>query len=505
MTKLKDWQWRFQNLYYIKPADKEPTLLFTPRPEQWEILKDIYELGNTRLAILKSRQLGFSTLLALICLDWMLFRRGVRLAIIDQTAADAEKKRQKIKFAWDLLPDDLRDSYEVIADSVGKFAIKLKDGDDQVRFLEAGLRARGDTFQLLWVSEWGPIQFEDPKRSDSIADGALPAAEKGVAVVETTWRGGKSGRLYKEVVEGALKLDPAHITHRDWQIRFYAWMGDPTLSWEGDIRQIGKDCLKYFKELEDEGILLSDEQRLWYFKRAWGKEAARFEEYPSRLEEIFLAPVRGAIYADHIAKVRAQGRICQVNPESGHLVNTTWDIGSPGNTVVVYWQHIGLQRRVIDCDIGLDLNLGERISHMQAKGYSYGAHYLPHDAAAKSPTGYSFREELTEAGLQGIEIIPRTEDIQIRINRTRAALANTWFADSTRVLALVEALEHYRYKEDSGGDGYITSKIVHDWASHPSDALGYMAEVELHGMLLQPDQSPNRLLKKPKVLTCLGY
>ncbi len=505
METLTNWRWRFAHLYHIKPADARPSCLFEPRQEQWQILEDIYENGQVRIAILKARQLGFSTLLALICLDWLLFRRGTRIAIIDQTAKDAEKKRGKIKHAWNALPDDLKKAYDVVSDSEGKFVIKLRNSHDEARYLEAGMRARGDTFQLLWVSEWGPIQFEDVRRSDAIADGALPSADKGTVIIETTWRGGKSGRLYTEIVEQALNLREDYRTKRDWLVRFFPWQGDKTLRFEGNPEQIGPDCVEYFKELETEGIELDQEQRLWYWKAAWGKDAARFEEYPSRLEEIFLTPVKGAIYAPHINKVRAAGRICAFNDEPEQLVSTTWDIGSPENTVVVYWQHIGPQRRVIDCDIGLDLNLGERVSHMLGKGYSFGSHYLPHDAAAKSPTGYSFEDDLAEAGLKGIEIIPRTEDIHIRINRSRAALANTWFADKEAVQMLVSALEHYRYKEDVKGGGYITSTPVHDWASHPADAFGYMAEVELHGLLLQPDHSPERRLAPPRVVSRGGY
>ena len=61
---LKTWQWRFSHLYWIKPAEGAPAILFIPRPQQLEILEDIYERGHVREAILKARQLGFSTLLA---------------------------------------------------------------------------------------------------------------------------------------------------------------------------------------------------------------------------------------------------------------------------------------------------------------------------------------------------------------------------------------------------------------------------------------------------------
>ena len=61
----------------------------------------------------------------------------------------------------------------------------------------AGTKSRGGSNDLLWVSEWGPIQFEDVNRSAEIRSGALPSARHGITVVETTWKGGKGGDLWE--------------------------------------------------------------------------------------------------------------------------------------------------------------------------------------------------------------------------------------------------------------------------------------------------------------------
>ena len=53
---------------------------------------------------------------------------------------------------------------------------------------------RRDSF--LWVSEWGVIQSTDLARSEEILTGALPSVGNGLAVIETTWRGGLQGHLW---------------------------------------------------------------------------------------------------------------------------------------------------------------------------------------------------------------------------------------------------------------------------------------------------------------------
>ena len=48
------------------------------------------------------------------------------------------------------------------------------------------MNARGGSNDFLWISEWGPIQLDDPRRSAEIRSGALPSARHGTIVIETT-------------------------------------------------------------------------------------------------------------------------------------------------------------------------------------------------------------------------------------------------------------------------------------------------------------------------------
>ena len=76
------------------------------------------------------------------------------------------------------------------------------------------------------------------------------------------------------------------------------------------------------------------------------------------------------------------------------LVHTAWDLGSPLNTVVTYFQIVRAEIRVIDCDSDLDLTPVQRVAHMLTKGYLFGSHFLPHDAIATQKSGKTFLTSL---------------------------------------------------------------------------------------------------------------
>lgn len=207
----------------------------------------------------------------------------------------------------------------------------------------------------------------------------------------------------------------------------------------------------------------------------------------------------GAIYAQEVDKAREAGRVRAFEPEGGGLVHTAWDLGSPENTAVVYFQRIGPFLYVVDCDIGLRMTTTERVAHMMQKGYNYGFHCLPHDGASTRPGGMSFIQELSGAGLPNVVMIPRTDDPERRINRMWEMFPNIFF-NEPKTKSLLEALEGYHRKEDTK-QATISSIIVHDWASHPSDAFGYIAEAEMAGIIREniPGMRDGRRARKVSV------
>src|SRR5512143_3774483 len=69
---FRDPCWRLNNLYSIRTRDGS-IIKFRPRPQQRQIIDLIYRRGCRRVIILKARQLGFSTLLGVVCADRLCF------------------------------------------------------------------------------------------------------------------------------------------------------------------------------------------------------------------------------------------------------------------------------------------------------------------------------------------------------------------------------------------------------------------------------------------------
>ena len=189
----------------------------------------------------------------------------------------------------------------------------------------------------------------------------------------------------------------------------------------------------------------------------------------------------GAIYAELIDKLRAEGAIRPGKVDRSALVHTCWDLGSPVNTCVWFFQVAAGEIRVIDLDMDLDLTPVERLSRMLAKGYLYGSHFLPHDAMATQKSGRTFLMELKETGLANVKAVPRTQDVWIGINKLRGILPRFSFRVPECERGLEALCAYHTVRETS--TGIARDEPCHDASSHACDALRVLAEAEAAHML----------------------
>lgn len=472
---LADPVWRLTSGELYKIINKQGQLVpFIPRPEQVEVLTRL--LAGEWLIIIKARQLGFSTAIGVFVADLLLFNANFQASLVEINAALASRKMDRIiKTAVENLPDWLRQLVDI--DKSNNSQLSLDMGAKGKSTFFAGVNARGGTNQFLWVSEWGPIQHEDPARSSAIRTGALPSAKQGLCVVETTWMGGKGGDLW-ELIEPVLSGQS-----NDWKLLFFPWYLDPeNVSSDAIIDDIASAYFAKIQErLNRENISLTIEQKRWWAKerRAQGIFMAR--ENPTFLDECWSAPIEGAIYAEAISRAQAEGRICPMPVDGSNVVNTSWDLGSPANTVVWYWQIVGREIRIIDCDIGDTGTLTERVSKMNARGYSFGKHYLPHDAQQTERSGETMATALAKAGLPATSLVcvPRTHSIWVGINHLLQMFSALSF-NEPKCREGLAALAAYHTKKTTAGSA---QEPVHDWSSHVADGLRYMAEAHMHGLV----------------------
>lgn len=510
--------WRIAHIYCIKDrhGKKVP---FRPTSQQKEILRAIYIDRKKKLFIPKARQLGISTLVSIMILDSILFGSGVQCSICDFVSGNAKKKLEgKIVYAFEQLPAEWRMGWEVVTHNKqsGEFRLKKTGADvsdESVVF--AGDQPRGDTYQILHLSELGETQVKAPERAREIFEGALPTAEASVIIIETTWHGGRVGVLYSLVLDAMETPDHKKDKERDYFVMFFPWFQEPLYTNAGDSTQVSTQTREYFSSLCSilPGVEFTEGQMLWYQKQKDRLGHRIYSLYPSRLEEIFLSPVDGAIYAKEIDEARVSGRVGQFKHDPTKPVDTLWDFGSPQNTICLYFQQDGPHFNFIDADVietktssgveinGYDINFPSRMKMMMEKPYRYGTHYIPHDGGSRDlRQRTTWQADMVSNGLQGkITVIPRTDDIWLGINKIKAEFATFRF-DAVMLKAYLDGVAMYRLMPDPSDPKKFTSKPLHDFSSHLADCLKCLGEALLKGYVSPTSLMDTNIVLDPIVL-----
>lgn len=195
-------------------------------------------------------------------------------------------------------------------------------------------------------------------------------------------------------------------------------------------------------------------------------------EYMQEFECSFEAAIAGAYYGKEMAQAEAEKRIKEVPWESGVPVITGWDLGFTDDTSIWFAQKVGSELRLIDFFTGSGHTAASIMKMLKEKPYVYGDVILPHDAANKTQGGggSSFEDQLVALGMKRSDIVVLpNESIRHGIDSVRGVLNRCYF-DRTKCGDGIEALKQYRRAWDDK-NGVFKERPVHDWASHPADAM----------------------------------
>jgi hypothetical protein len=498
---LDDPRQRLRVLYAVQPK-KKPVCHFTPRPEQERLLDRFWYLNY----ILKSRKIGFSTLLELLGSDFCGFNKDYRALVIDESIEKGKDKIEMARLAWSqigLRAPGLDDQERRALHSYlhANFGIDpKKDNAESLTWkngstLRVTTSSRGGNPHFLHVSELGPIALDKPKKAAEIRSGAFESiADGNIATIETTHKGGQFGVAY-ELCKLAMQSPPRErMTSQDFQFHFFPWyvdLGNQLRLPDGPFF-LPDHIIRYFDDLAKRGLLFTDEQKLWYSKKAERLGADMLKEQPTTPEEALNSPVDGAIYGDRIQELRSLGR---VNQDFGYdplyPVHTFWDVGRSDSTAIWAIQLRGPDILVLDWYE----NEGEDYSHYcgvirdwKARYRSLSSCFLPHDCAhkvfgAKISVADRIKTALTDLRLK-IEVLPVTPNKWDGINEVRRLLKMAVFhrrcCESRKLNgedkpAGIAHLEHYRKRVNVAG-GVGKEEPVHDLHSHSADAFRTFAE-----------------------------
>jgi hypothetical protein len=220
---VRDWSdpfWRLNHLYQVID-EKGEEVPFQLRPMQEEFLRAMWYMD----IILKARQHGFTTAIMYFFLDQAVFNSNIRAGVIAHTLENVEILfRDKVKFAYNSLPADVR-----------------------------------KTRKAIKVSEYGKICAKYPDKAKEIKTGALNTVHAGQIVIIESTAEGRSGDFFDKTTQAQnLSQMGRPLSKLDFKFFFYAWWRNPTYQLDPQHVPIPDKMRNYFnKILAEDGIRLT--------------------------------------------------------------------------------------------------------------------------------------------------------------------------------------------------------------------------------------------------------
>lgn len=470
VDQFSDWRWRLNNLYWITDKDGH-RVPFRMNSAQARLFDEMHYLN----LILKARQRGFTTFIQIFMLDACVFNSNIRAGTIAHTLTDAQAIfRDKVKYPYDNLPDQIKEAVHPIADSAAELMLSNNSS------IRVGTSLRSGTMQYVHVSEYGKLCAKFPEKAREVRTGALNTLQAGqVAFIESTAEG-QEGDFYDkcERAQSMMRMG-AKLTPLDFKFHFYPWWEATEYRLDPEGVPIPDEMARYFAQLkESNGIDLDAAQKAWYVKKSADQLGDMKREFPSTPKEAFEASVEGAYYGALMEAAETRGAIGHFPADPNFPVHTAWDIGRGDHTSIWFWQRfIGKVRLV-----GFFQNSGEGLPYYatevkklyKERGWSRkGAiDYVPHDARVDEWGSDKTRlEQMVAKELN--PRIPTEMSLEDGINAVRATLPLCEF-DIEGCGEGVKVLKSYR-KEWNEEMGRWRDTPRHDWASDGADAFRYLA------------------------------
>ena len=484
---LADPEWRLFSgcLYKIMVKGDEAdtfVLPFKPNAAQKRFMRRLWH----RNLILKARQLGFTTLIALLWLDHALWNADQRCGIIAQDLDAAETIfRDKVKFAYENLPDEIRQRFPLARESAKELLFAHNNSSVRV-----ATSMRSGTIHRLHISEFGKICAKYPEKANEVITGSIPAVPlNGILVIESTAEG-RDGEFFKMAQRTqTLHYSARKLTQRDYRFHFYAWWQEPNYTMDPGMVAVTVEQHRYF-----EGVELLMECRIDQGQRAWyvatmeadfsGQEEKMWQEYPSTPDEAFQVSTDGNYFAKDMVLLRKRGGITSV-PVLDLPVYTFWDIGNKDGTAIWFMQELRGEARFIGYYEEHNEDLRHYARHLQSTGHVFGAHFLPHDAVQKKLGDYNkSTKELLQDLLPGQQffIVPVITELMTGISMVRKHIKGAYF-DQAACDEGLQRLQGYKKKFSRSENRFLDQPDKSNGCTEGADALRQWAQAKEAGML----------------------
>lgn len=491
---LDDPMWRLSNLYKIivKGDDEEDgeglVLTFKPNAAQRKLLAKLHY----RNLVLKVRQRGITTLIAILWLDTALFsKHPIRCGIVAHERDAAEDIFQsKVVFAYDNLPPEIRERFPLKKKTATELHFKHNGASVRV-----ATSMRSGTTHRLHVSELGKMAAKYPVKAREVLTGSIPSVPKsGIVVIESTAEG-QDGAFYDMTqIAKALADERRPLSLKEYRFHFFPWWDAPEYELDPKGVVFTEADNAYFLQTEAAiGRPLSPRKRAWYVvtRRSDLADDAplMWQEYPSTPDEAFQVSTEGCYYATQIAAARKSNRILPSLPHVAAPVNTFWDIGRGDMTCIWFHQRVGPENRFIHYHEASGEDVEYYVKYLQDRNWIFGHHFLPHEAAhkrmgASADTNRSIKE-MFEDQMPGqrFEIVPRVSTLSAGIQSTRNVFGTASFSEEG-CLDGIKRLSGYRKRWDKVR-GCWMAEHEHNDDSHGADAFRQFGQTADSGFTFQ--------------------
>lgn len=466
---LGDREWRIDNLYYIRDRDGNK-VKFVRNESQLKFWNEMWFLN----IILKDRQRGFSTLIAIFILDACLFNSGTAAGIVDITLPDAKKKLGKIRFAYEHLPSFIKSAIPLKTDA--REALEWHNDSS----VYAATSHRGGTLQILHISEMGKIAVRFPDRARETRTGAMNTVKHGNFIFTESTAEGNAGEFYEDCQVAQKSMAAGNkLTELDFKFHFFAWWMGSENEMDPDGVFISGEDEKYFTQLEEKiGVKLTERKKAWWSKKKAQQKDDMLREFPGTPEEAFEAAIEGIYLSKQLNFLNKHHRITEIPFDPRYPLNTGWDYGLSDTMTIWVHQRVEFVDRVIGYLAGEDDDVLYYWAELNRRYEgSWGNHFLPHDfghrrggtAKDSASPPKTLEMILREAGMHNTRIIPRIDSKQTAIAEVRGWLPTAYFDRRGCELGL-KCLQNFRREWDEV-NGCWKDRPRHDWAMHGYDGL----------------------------------
>ena len=219
---------KYKGRSLFKVKQKEGGMVFmVPKPAQLDLLTHIYlEMAQGKpvfIVILKARQIGFSTMIALLFLALSIVKEATETIVAAHVEPSAKKIFSYYQRAYDHIPNALRP----LKKHNNSQQLKLKENESEIATFVAKEGSMGVSTSTTYAHFSEMALWKDsPGHSLSTALDSMVKKVGAIAVIETTSRGRTNDYAKLWYAARADQEEYGKPTKQPWLPIFFSWMDD---------------------------------------------------------------------------------------------------------------------------------------------------------------------------------------------------------------------------------------------------------------------------------------